>query len=466
MTVARDGDSQGGLYGWYVVFVLVVAYVFSFLDRQILNLLVEPIKRDLGLSDVRVSLLQGFAFAIFLGIGSIPIGRLVDTARRMTIISVGVALWSLATASCGVASGFGGLFLCRMGVGIGEATLTPSASSVISDHLPPRRRGIGLGLYSVGVYVGAGLALVIGAEVIRHLPPSVMLPVFGPIHAWQAVFIVVGLPGLLVAAWTASLREPARRDGTDGAKVLHAGPPSLADTFAFFNVNRPVLLALTFCAAFASMTSYGTMAWAPSFFVRDFGWTATEAGWAYGLLNVVFGTAGVLTGGWLGDRLCAQGVRNGRLLLMAGAGLGAAVFALVAPFAPEAGYALALFGPATFFTTVIIGTGPAALQDIMPNQMRGVAIALAVLAVNLIGLGLGPTGIALVTDVVVHDEHKLFYGLAIVPAVAALLSAGCGFLCARNYAAACANFEAWQPSGRLTPIRAPASSLLRPWRSS
>ena len=415
-------------YAWYAVGVLVLAYAFSFLDRQVLSLLVEPIKRDLGLSDTEISLLQGFSFALFNALGGLPIGRLVDNGRRMTIIPIGIAFWSLATAGCGLVRGFAGLLLCRMAVGVGEASLTPSAYSVIADAVPQKRLGLALGIFSMGVHLGAGLAFVLGGALVASLSTGggPDWPLVGRLHPWQATFVVVGLPGLLVAAWTATLREPARRG---------AGPTPLPlrEVLAYFRANARSLTALMLCAAFASMTSYGITAWSPSFLVRTFGWSIAEAGRSYGAIVIVCGMLGVVAGGLVGDRLVARGVRNGRLMVMAAASACALPFTVAAPLMGDPTTALLLMAPATFLGTVTIGTGPAALQEILPNRMRGLGTSLAVLVVNLIGLGLGPTLIALMTDYVIGDETQLRYSLAMVPLATLTLSAACGLAALKPY---------------------------------
>ena len=245
-------------YGWYMVAVLLVAYVFSFLDRQILSLLVEPIKRDLVLSDTQVSLLQGLAFALFNATGGLPLGRLVDTGRRTTIVCGGVAFWSVMTAMCGTAGSFRSLFVCRMGVGIGEAALTPSAYSLIADSVEPRRFGLALGLFTVGVQVGSGLAFLLGASLIAG-------------HSWRVVFALVGLPGLLIALWAATLLEPIRR----GAGATH---PPLTAVMTYLRANARSLGGVYLCMAFAAMTSYTVNAWMASALIRTFGWTAAMAG--------------------------------------------------------------------------------------------------------------------------------------------------------------------------------------------
>jgi predicted MFS family arabinose efflux permease len=397
------------LYAWYVVGVLLIAYVLSFLDRQILSLLVEPIKTDLALNDTQVSLLQGFAFAICNGVGGLPLGRLVDTRRRVTIISVGIAFWSVMTALCGVASRFWSLFLCRMGVGVGEASLTPAAYSIISDAIAPKRIGLALGVFSVGVHIGSGLALLLGASVIGYL---LHFAPIGALRPWQAVFLVVGLPGLLVSLWAATLREPARQG------VVGASAPALATVLSYLRSNVHALGSVYLCMAFAAMTSYSANAWMVSMLIRTFGSTTAEAGHSYGLVVITFGAAGVVAGGLLGDAASARGWVSGRLLVMACASAAAVPFAAAAPFAGSPAGVLMLLGPMIFFGTVVIGLGPSTLQELVPNQMRGTATSIGVLVVNLIGLGLGPTAVALVTDYVLHDEHQLRHSLgALLPSM-------------------------------------------------
>ncbi len=199
---------------WYVVGVLTLAYVFSFIDRQILSLLVGPIQRDLAINDTWMSLLMGVSFAVFYTLFGIPLGRLADTKNRRNVIAVGIAFWSVMTAGCGLARQYWTLALMRMGVGIGEATLSPSAYSMIADYFRPERRSTAMSVYSMGIYIGSGLAFVLGGIVVKFAAQqeSIELPWLGSIRSWQLVFLLVGLPGLPVALLTwLTVREPARR---------------------------------------------------------------------------------------------------------------------------------------------------------------------------------------------------------------------------------------------------------------
>ncbi|MBX3497242.1 MAG: MFS transporter [Parvibaculum sp.] len=437
------------IYAWYVVAVLVLAYTFSFIDRQILSLLVGPIKRDLGISDTQMSLLQGFAFAAFYCVAGLPIGRLVDRYHRFNIIALGVFVWSIMTALCGTARSFLMLFVFRAGVGVGEAALSPAAYSIIADYFPPKRLGFALGVYGMGVYIGAGLALIIGAAVIALVSEggSATLPLIGEIYAWQITFLVVGLPGILVALWVWTLREPERRGhirqevGTDGVSRRVEVP--VAEVFGYMGKNWRTMVPLNLCYALSAMMAYGVAAWIPTLFVRTHGWSYPEAGFWYGIIIVIFGTSGVIAGGWMGDFLTGKGIRNGRMMVCAFTGLAAFPFTVAYPLLDDPWIALLLLCPSTFFATFTTGAGPSALQELMPNQMRGFASAVLIFVVTIIGLGLGPTSIALVTDYVYGDEMMLRYSLAVVPAIVLTLAITAGLLGLRPYIGSLDYLKRW-----------------------
>ncbi len=423
-------DRESG-YGWYALAVLILAYVLAFLDRQILNLLVQPIKHDLGLSDVEISLLQGLSFALFLSIGGLPIGRLVDTGRRTRLLGFGIALWSLATAGCGLVSGYARLLTCRIGVGVGEATMTPTAYSLIGDYFPARRQGLAIGLYSVGAYLGAGLALIVGAEIAARVPAGdVAMPLIGVLRGWQIVFVLVGLAGLPIALWVATLREPRRRG--------RAASVPIAEVIAWFRGRAAALVLVNLCVAFAAMAMYGLSSWLPTFFLRRFGIAASEAGRTIGVIVMIAGSLGTLSAGLIGDRLTNTRRADARLRIMITGALFALPFAVAAMLAVSAGAAFRLLAPTIFFLTLAIGSGPASLQQVTPGRMRGMQHAFAVLAVNLIGLGLGPTIVALITDHVLHDEARIGTAMAAGAAVALTLSALCGGLALAPYRRAAA----------------------------
>lgn len=411
-------------YAWYGLAVLVTAYALSFLDRHLLSLLVEPIKRDLAINDTQLSLLHGLAFALTLSLAGLPAGRYADRGQRVGLVAAGIALWSLTTAACGLARSFPVLALCRMGVGIGEATLTPAAYSMLSDWFPRHRLGLALGLYSMGIHLGGGLALFLGGVLIsRTVELHLAVPLLGTLHGWQLVFIAVGLPGLLVALWMATLREPPRRD--DGGPL---GSPPLAAVYRHLRSHARPLLSLVLCMAFAAMMNYAANAWVPSILIRTHGWSASEAAQGYGLLVIVAGVPGVIAGGWLGDRLATRNVGGARAWVMSGAALAAAPCVALAPLAGSAAEMLALLGPATLLVTMVIGGGPAAVQELLPARMRGTVSAFGVLIVNLLGLGIGPTCVAAISDYALGDARRINQALAMAAPCMLVTAAAFGLI--------------------------------------
>ena len=418
--------TRPGRYAWFALVILILAYILAFVDRQLLNLLVEPIKHDLHLSDLQISLLQGLSFALVLSLAGLPVGRLVDLGVRTNLLGGAVVIWSVATAGCGLASGYLQLLLARMGVGIGEAAMTPSAYSLIGDYFPPRRQGIAIGLYSLGSHLGSGLALVLGAVAIRHLPESAVLPLLGTVRGWQMVFLLLGLPGLAIGLLVALLREPARSSGAIAA-------PTLPDVLRWFRARAAPVVLINLAVATTAIATYGLSAWAPTFFHRSFGMAAGEIGGRLGLVTMLAGSAGTLSAGLIGDWLVRAGREDGRLRVMASAATLAMPFVIAAPLMPNADWSLALLVPAVYFLTVVIGSGPATLQLLTPPRLRGMQHAVAVLAVNLIGLGLGPTLVAFVTDGVLRDEARLGEALSITLPIALLISLLCALAAMRPY---------------------------------
>ncbi len=402
-------------YSWYVVFVLIVAYTFSFIDRQILTLLVEPIKETLKISDTQISLLHGLAFALFYSIMGIPIGRMVDSRKRTTIIAGGIAVWSLMTAICGLAQNFIQLFLARIGVGVGEAALSPGAYSMISDEFPPEQRPRAMSLYISAAYVGGGIATIAGGALIAMMPP-VYLPLIGHMEPWQALFGVVGLPGLLVALWVLTLREPARTG-------LKAGPqPSVGELNSFLLARRGAFGFLILGFAMSGVMWQAAIAWIPTYFIRIFGWTAQEVSLPYGLISMVCGMSGIILGGWLATRMRTEGRLDANILV----GLLAIAIALpsgvAATFMASPELALALFGVFLFGCALPWGSAVAALHEITPNQMRGQISAIHLFCLSLIGTGVGPTLVALFTDKLFKNEAALGSSMALTIAIAAPIS--------------------------------------------
>ncbi len=400
-------------YAWYAVFVLTLANISSFIDRQILSLLVKPIKHDLHLTDTQISLLMGLSFALFYTIFGMFIGRLADRNSRRNIIIAGISIWSLMTTLCAGVGTYFQFFTARMGVGVGEATLSPSAYSMIADLFPKKRLATALSVFSLGVFLGSGLAMLIGSGIVAKLPKEGMMnvPIFGDIFPWQMIFVYVGLPGLLIASLLFTIKEPVR------SNILQVGGEtvklSLKDSLAIIFKHRTAYLMICFATAFAALVNYGCNAWIPTFIARTYGWEVSKAGAFYGLILVSSSISGVLFGGWFADYLVKKGFIDGRLRV----GLLGTVLCLCSfwiPLLPKAEWTLlAVFIP-SFALAAPFGATTAAIQEIMPNQVRALASSIFLFILNLIGIGLGPTSVALFTDYIFKDENSIRYSMVLL----------------------------------------------------
>lgn len=412
-------------YAWYVVVVLMVCYTLSFIDRQILSLLVGPIKADLGISDTRMGLLGGLAFSLFYTAMGLPIGVLVDRHNRRNIIVTGVLFWSAMTAACAAAKSFGGLFLARMGVGVGEATLGPAAMSLISDYFPRERLATAMSVYSMGVFIGSGLALVVGGVVVQALSqsPVIDLALLGPIASWRLTFLVVGLPGVLVALWLFTIREPARRDLLD--RTGRASPHlSLREVAAVLMGRWRSVLGLSLGMMFTGMCVYAFLFWTPAFLQRAHGWTPQQTGVALGTVILLGGCLGMYLGGRLSDRWMRGGRRDAALRVATIGCAGSLPCFAAAYLLPEAPWlSVLLFGPGVAFAAMPTGSCYAALQMILPNQVRGQAVALFLFVLNLGGLTLGPLLPGVFNDYLFGDERMIGPSTALATSLSALAGA-------------------------------------------
>lgn len=436
-TRADDTPWPSEAYGWYVVFILCVCGMVAFVDRQIINLLVEDIKRDLQLSDTQISLLQGLAFGLFYAVMAVPLGRLADTGRRNHLISIGIVVWSIAAAACGLARSFWQLFFARMFVGVGEATLTPAGFSMLADLFRPQRLALPLSVYTGSSFVGSGVALLVGGFVIAQLAELdvVVLPLLGELAPWEAAFVIGALPGFVVAlVFFLTVREPRRRAAAAAAEAT-ADPdrPSLREVLAFCMRHARVFAAVYVGISVLAAVQFSLGAWVPAFMIRNYGWSPSDVGYAYGVIFLTAGTAGVVLGGWLADRFQERGRRDGHLRVALISALATLPFTVAFPLAGSAWGSIALLAPAVFFGTMAFGAGPALIPVIAPPRMRGLLVALYLLVANIFGQAGGPYLVALFTDHVFGAPELVRYSLAVVPAVlllagAALVASGFGGL--------------------------------------
>ena len=403
---------------WYAVAILTIANVSGFVDRQILSLLVEPIKRDLHVTDTQVSLLMGLGFVVFYSVLGLPIGRWVDRGHRPRIVALGAAVWSLMTVLTGTARSYTHLFIARIGVGAGEATLGPAAVSIIADAFPRKQLGVAMSTYMMGTFAGSGVAYALGAYVVGRMdrPGMVTLPVVGDIFPWQLVFFFVGLPGLLVALLALTIREPRALTATSASTDKEAAVP-MAHVWAYVRANARTIAALSLGFACSASVNYGVGAWLATFLIRTHGWTVEQAGLLQGALTVTLGPIGVLLGGRLTDAWSKRGHTDAPLRVGMLAALGMLVFASVYPQVPNVTVVAALLVPVNIFAAMPWGAANAAIAEAMPARMRGQGSAVYQLVVNLLSGALGPTAVALLTDRVFGDPLAIRWSLTICAVV-------------------------------------------------
>lgn len=441
-------------HAWYAVGVLMVFYILSFVDRQIIALLVEPMKADLGLSDVEMSLLGGLSFVVFYTFFGIPLGRLADHHSRRGLIAVGVAFWSLMTAMCGVAHKFWQLLVFRMGVGIGEATLSPAAYSLIADYFPREKRATALSVYGMGIYFGSGLAFLGGAILLAWAVGLVEsrggepFPIVGAVRPWQIVLFAVGLPGLVLTPLLLTIKEPCRRGVTaivgDASSNGLKGIP-LGEVVAHMKANWRAVVLHNVGLAFLSLAGYSSGFWDAAFFERAHDWKPQDSGIWYGLLTMTAGASGVLCGGWLSDMLAARGVKSANMLTIFLAAVAWFPFGIGYLFMPNIGLTLTLLFPALFTAAMPFGCAAAAIQEMMPPQMRGQASAVYLFTINIIGLGIGPTAVALLTERLFRDLEMVNFSLALTAGTGHLLAAILLWMSLGPYKECILRTAAWKP---------------------
>ncbi len=368
-----------------MVGALIFASLIAFVDRQVVAIVVDPMKEDLGVGDTQIGWLYG-VFAIFYAMAAVPIAWLADRKSRKHIIAAGIFFWSLFTMACGASRNFWYIFLARIGVGVGEATLSPATMSLIGDYFPRSQIPLAVSAYQTGAIIGSGLAFIIGGVVLGIVADAepLVLPLLGELKPWQATFIYVGAPGVVLAFLFLLLREPERRP--------HAGGEASGDMKALVQFYRDNLSAMVFhhlgFLSFALM-GYGFVFWTVTFFVRVHGYDAADASTIFGWIFVVFGTMGPIVAavfaGWLtrrghADANITAGLVGGALTIPS---------VLLIQFAPDAFWAFVLYVPAMLFVNSPFGIATGALPVITPPPLRARVAAVYMLVVS-IGMMLGP----------------------------------------------------------------------------
>ena len=412
-------------YAWTVVAILIATAVLSYTDRQVLSLLVDPIRGELGISDTQVSLLLGTAFAVVYGIAGIPLGFLADRTSRRNLIFAGVVVWSCGTLACGFSHSFGQLFAARIVVGLGEAVLSPAAISLISDYFPPARRGTAVGFFLSGIAMGIGAAILIGGGVLHVVESGVLAgtPLAGQ-PAWRLVLLLIGAPGLLWSLAILLIKEPARKT-TEGPTDAGEGTAIGASTLTSAPRSTPWsrVIPIYLVVATASLVDNAVGAWAPTLLIREFTRDPAQIGLQLGfLLTAGFG-GGVLLGGWLADRAGSRGgssyklgvcLLSGLLILPVSLLINASEFNLVMLSVPLY-FALSGIVTACGFSTIL---------DVVPNRSRGLAMAISFFLNVALGAGLGPSAVTAASDYVFGAAAGLGPAITLTVAAGYAVAAG------------------------------------------
>lgn len=410
-------------YAWYVAGLLTVTQIVSYIDRFLPSLLIQPIKNDLGLTDFQVGLLLGPAFGIFYVFVGIPIGWLADRRSRRAILSIGISVWCAMTAAAGLVHGFVPLFIARLGVGLGEATVAPCSISLISDYFPRSKRNRALSLFMAGTFLGAGAAFLFGGPIVHLIAtlPPLQLPGIGSLASWQMSFLIIGVPGFALALLMYTIREPIRQDQVvAGLDADPAGHTSLRAAFAFIFQRWKAFGAL-FVGSAAVVTMGSLVFWNVALFERVWQWNVREAGIATGLLFLVGGTVGTLLGVRITNRWIAAGHKHATLkALWTGLAIGVPGFVLY-PVMPSAELAIVALLFAFIGQAISAAAGPATLTLIAPGQIKSQAVAIYYLAIGIAGQLLGPLPVGLMTDLF-GDPADIRYAMTIQAAAVGSLA--------------------------------------------
>ena len=420
-------------YAWYVAVLMMFFYVLSFMDRQIIAVMIDPIKADMNLSDVQVSLLGGISFVLFYSTAGVFIGRLADSLNRPWLIATGVFVWSLTTALCGMAGKFWHLLILRMGVGLGESALLPSTLSLLSDYFPPNRLATPTSVFLLGAPIGIGLSFAIGGLMygvaidITSAPGWQDVLLIGGSAAWKVVLMFLGVLGMSMTLLLSTVRDPRNiqktaQVNTTRKKAKIAEPATLDEVKVYAEANWIAIGALYTGMALISLAAYSQGFWDITFLVRTYGWDAATGGFWYGMIQLFAGLSGMLTGGIVADQLSKRGVHGASVIIVTiGAGL-AAPFSFLYPLAGSAISALWLMAFAIFGSNMAFACAASAVQRLFPMAMLGLAAGIYFFLSNAIGIGIGPTLVAALTDYVFEDPNKIKLSLSIVGGVSRLLA--------------------------------------------
>jgi MFS family permease len=411
-------------YGWMVAGLLGITAILSYTDRQVLSLIVDPVRADLAIDDTQMSLLLGTAFALVYGVAGVPLGWLADRGSRRNMILGGLVVWSAGTIGCGLAGGFGQLFGARLVVGLGEAVLSPAAISLISDYFPPSQRGRAVGLYFTGICIGVGGSFLIGGEVLKLVRSGLFASgPFAALPAWRVLFLVIGVPSLLWGVVLLAIREPPR--GLAG--------PAAPEQRSAVSSGRGTLLSMApifATVALASLVDNAVGGWAPSLLQRRFGVDPAEVGLTLGYLLIFAYGGGMLTGGWCVDFAARKSPRRGKIILCAVSSLSVLPLTLLI----DAGTpTLVLTGIGLYFalSAFVTASGLSVILDHAPSHLRGTAMAVSFFLNVAVGAGLGPSAVILSGGLLFGEAAGLGPAIAFTAASAFVLAAAAALFALR-----------------------------------
>jgi len=396
---------------YYSLFVLTIVVMFTVLDRQILSLLIDPIKADFQITDTEAALLMGAAFSITYGIVGLPIARIADTANRRNLVAICIAFWSACTMASGIAQNYAGMFLARLGIGIGESGYGPATWSIVTDSFPREKVAFATGTLGIGAMMGTGLAMFLGGAVlafVEHLPP-LSVPWIGLIRPWQWAFIIVGLPGLIWALVVMTTHEPVRR-GVRGAKARSV-PVREVGRYLLDDWRSYVAVIGGTCMKY--LMALGPAQWGPTFFHREFGWQLSHVGLVLGTMTVIVSPIGMIAGGKLSEYWTKQGKADANLRIVLYGLLFSVPLLTVAPLLPNPYMVLAFNAVGMFIGTLGFGPGVAAFQLITPNTMRAQVSSISQFSTNVLAFAISPLIVALFTDYLFNDPADLKYSMAL-----------------------------------------------------
>ena len=404
--------------------------------------MVGPIKRDLGgISDTQVSLIMGFAFALFYTLMTYPAGRITDRYNRKNLMTAGIAGWSFMTMLCGAANQYWQLFMARMGVGVGEATLGPASNSALADYFPPERLPIAIGIVASAPFIGQGLANIAGGPLIDYLEatPNYVVPVLGEIYSWQMVLMIVGAPGLLIALAVWFLIEPERknkqREDSNSVPLSEVWDFILTRKHFFFFVFLGYLCLAT--------QGWSLFSWLVEYFVRNHGWSRTEIGLSYGSIALTLGIAGSVAGGLFASRMIRRGTLDATLRVVLYSTIALFPLAAFLTIVPNPYLALAMLVPVTFCMAMPPGLIIATLQTVSPNELRGQMVAFYLIAVNFLSYSFAPSLPAVISDFVFETEQGLGQAISLLAVINYSIAIVCIGLSLRYFRDAIAKAKVW-----------------------